>query len=180
MKKPEPRHPVRYLADRTIILGMNNPYSTDQKYALFPSPEKSAGYRLYAMLRDRAEEEGLTITRKDYIDAFDRRNLLPSSRWNYSQGRTAGMEFMDANYRRNIIALGRDVERCLGIRRAERGVWKMHYHLPHPTCVCVVPHPSGLCQDYNDPEVRRAVGDVLLRQYRRVDLEAIRGGAGET
>lgn len=177
MRVPEPTRTVRFQSDRTIVVGMNNPYSTDPKMALFPAPEQSAGYRLYAMLRDAAAAEGEVIHRSRYATTFERHNLLVGE-WTTRDANEAALKFLDDHSVRNIIVLGRSVERAMRIqRRVGWGVWFYHYHLPRPTSVCVIPHPSGLCREYNDPAMRLAIGRVLLKQYRRGTPEGIKGDA---
>jgi hypothetical protein len=56
---------------KPILIGMNNPLSMDSKYALYPLPKGSAGGHLWQMLWEEAR-----VTPRQYINAFERMNLL--------------------------------------------------------------------------------------------------------
>lgn len=54
-----------------MLVGMQNPWSTDPRHALFPAPPGCTGERLWRALEDVGGH-----TRGDYLRAFERRNLV--------------------------------------------------------------------------------------------------------
>lgn len=154
---------------KNILVGMNNPLGVDPRYALYPSPERSAGHRLWRMLH---EVSG--ATRVDYRDGFDRRNLVVGE-WNAHEARLAAARIGNELCRDllsprpggklpTVVALGREVAEAFELPREhgliipyERGgvIWRQ------------VPHPSGRNLWYNEPEHRMMVG-VLLEELLHV------------
>jgi hypothetical protein len=63
---------------RPVLVGMNNPVSSDPAHALFPHPPGCTGYRLWEMLKTRIPH----VTRREYLDAFDRRNVVGHAVYN--------------------------------------------------------------------------------------------------
>lgn len=61
------------------LIGENNPYGSDPKYDLFPYPERSAGARL--------QRDILGMRRDDYLQSFERRNLLAQTKWSMPAAR---------------------------------------------------------------------------------------------
>ena len=133
------------------VVGMNHPLYTDPRKALWPDPGSSGGH-LYEMLRSRT---GCTV--QDYLQTFQRFNLVSGPRWDDMQG-LASWQRMEADLIENfdcIILLGRAVRRCAGIRATDEIIIT-------PNLICL-PHPSGLNRWYNDP-INRAVVEILLEE----------------
>lgn len=154
--------------DRPVLLAMNNPQSILPEHALYPHPEGVAGHRLYEMLRDSAAEQGLPVSRVNYLERFDRRNLLNALQWNTAEAyRRAGV-VLEAVRGRNVIVLGVRTLRALRLSRpggsSTWGRWRRVDRLD--LNYCLLPHPSGRCREYNDPDMRRKTGDLLLKLYR--------------
>lgn len=63
---------------RPLLVGEDNPYSRDPKFALYPYPERSAGYRLCA--------EIMGLNRAAYLRSFDRVNLC-ADKWSLREAR---------------------------------------------------------------------------------------------
>lgn len=134
---------------KPILLGTVNPYDADPRVALFPAPERSAGYRLWRMLH---EVSG--AWRWDYVHGFDRRNLV-AGEWSTAAARAAAESFT-APAGSTIVLLGSEVARAFG--HAPRPIH------PYEAGGCVwrqVPHPSGRNTFYNEPEHRLVVGLLL-------------------
>jgi hypothetical protein len=138
---------------RPVLLAMNNPIAGDPRYALYPHPRGCAGERLFRMLAAEAYAAAELVTPRQYVRAFDRRNVLPG---------LAG---------RRVVVLGVQTLAALGWARGEWGVWLwsspglLDDHLG--TDYCCLPHPSGRCREYNDPTMVALAGRILLGEYRR-------------
>ena len=160
---------------RPVIIGMNNPYGTDPKYALYPAPQKAAGYRLYKMLEEafnRRHPPPALLLRKAYIDGFDRRNIL-SGHWTMDRAKKIGRLMAQGLINRRVVVLGRGPEAALGLPKTD---WFMHNRYEWPRVLAdgshgfdywTIPHPSGMCREYNNPENRQRAGDILLALYER-------------
>jgi hypothetical protein len=142
---------------KTVLLGMNNPYGVDPKYALYPLPENSAGGRLYSMLK---EVTGATLTQ--YRDGFDRRNLVAGP-WSKARAREAADVLLAeaaawSPLEVNVLVLGRQVWEALGLAPlpflSRTGMW------------WAMPHPSGRNLWLNDPANRSATAAILASAYR--------------
>jgi hypothetical protein len=126
---------------RPLIVGLDNPHSADPRLALWPYPRGCAGARL-ADLAD--------LSPRAYLRAFDRANACDLDRASFWPSQEPG---------RTVILLGRAVAKWAGMPAAP--FWQP---LSHAGCaVLVIPHPSGRCLLYNDPEAR-AQARAILRQ----------------
>lgn len=140
---------------RPLILGMNNPLSDDPEYDLYPYPEGSAGHRLWKMIPG-------DVSRRAYLDAFDRRNLLRARQWDPRAAREAARVLTPELEGRLVLVLGTQVRAALGLPVAEP--------LARASAAVgdgasfewiAVPHPSGLNRWYNDQVNCAAVGELL-------------------
>lgn len=173
---------------RTVVLGMNNPLSADPRHALYPHPPGCAGHRLWSMLATEAlvPEPPEVVTQQKYCRALDRRNVLSARAWSAADARREAGRLLDSlapeegdlfalekappdPVVRRIVILGVGTLRACGLPRpAAWGAWASHYHLPTLRLeYCLLPHPSGRCREYNDPDMVRLAGQVLLAEYRR-------------
>ena len=137
---------------KPLLLGMNNPLSDDPEYDIYPYPEGSAGWRLWKML-----PEG--TTRAQYLDMFDRRNLLRAREWAVPAARTAAAFLLPELAGRTVVVLGAQVRAALGLPRTEPLVWRRSG--PFKFDWIAVPHPSGRNLWYNEPGRRDEVGAML-------------------
>ena len=145
---------------KSLLLGMNNPLSDDPEFDLYPYPEGSAGWRLWKML-----PEG--TTRRQYLDMFDRRNLLRAREWDQRAARAAAQELLPELGGRAVIVLGTQVRAALGLPKAEPLTW---YEMRIPPVgqkatgffYAALPHPSGRNMWYNKMANREAVGKFLV------------------
>lgn len=143
---------------RPVLIGMNNPVSSDPKHALFPAPEGCTGHRLYEMLRGRLPD----VTRKSYLDRFDRRNVVAGKVWNAASARegAAALEREFWGSGRTIVLLGLDTVKAFGHPRS----------LIHPAIIGgatwrQIPHPSGRNLWYNDATNLALVACLLEDLY---------------
>jgi hypothetical protein len=144
---------------RVWLVGEQNPYGSEPKFALYPLPPNATGGRLARVLGldDRA-----------YLRAFVRRNLLTADKWSVPAARAAA-ELLLAEHPPGdkLVLLGARVAAAFGLpfrdhlfepRRAPVGAAGRERHL------VVVPHPSGLSRGWNDPlaapRVRAAIAEL--------------------
>lgn len=131
---------------KPVLLGEDNPYSADPDMALFPHPERSAGYRLAVRI--------LGMSRDAYLCKFDRVNLCRGS-WFLSEARETWSNIVGSHPRpRYAVALGAKVCGALRIRFEPFEVlepWSPDdcHGLPFP--VAILPHPSGRSRAWNEP-----------------------------
>ena len=151
---------------KPVIVGMNNPYSVDPKYALYPHPTGSAGHRLFEMLRAAGNRMNIKVTPLKYVDAFDRINLLNETKWDPAKAKSLSPAVLAYLKGRTVVLCGKSSANILGMQKVDFGTtpkfdtyWDFSYY--------VIPHPSGLCREYNDPATVRSVGDLLLELYVR-------------
>lgn len=162
---------------RTVLLGMNNPLSDDPKYALFPLPTGCTGHRLYEMFSDSAERRSTSVSRLDYIRGFCRRNVLAGREWSKAAAREAAPALARELADRRVVVVGVSVLEALRLPRpAGWCVWLeseprssgLLETEDRSFTYCLIPHASGRCREYNDLELCRRVGDLLLAEYDRV------------
>jgi hypothetical protein len=140
---------------RPLLVGENNPYSSDPDDALVPYPVGCAGWRLCVKILGMNEDH--------YLAAFDRTNLLSADRWSAPAARDAARRLLDAR-RAPIIALGSKVAGAFGLEFRPFD----HDHglaaAGAPT-VYMLPHPSGRCRLWLEPDAvlkaRRLVAMVM-------------------
>lgn len=167
---------------KPILVGESNPYGADPYYALYPSPDRSAGHRLCTMI--------LGMQRKTYLDFFDRVNLC-AGKWSIKEAREKAAEISAFRKAHGgvIIMCGSKVASGFGIpfepftRRGDS--------------VAILPHPSGLCRLWLEkdaiakaraivleviPELAEFIDDTLLANpqmaSRTLRPEVPRAGAG--
>lgn len=137
---------------RVWLIGENNPYGADPRYALFDDPPHSAGGRLRRLV--------LGMKRTDYFRSFERRNLLQAPRWSVPAARQA------ANVLGHQLQLEMDRGLALAILFGKRVFDAFEYWGFMPLAgaerkwtpftiagkYLILPHPSGLSRAWNDPE----------------------------
>lgn len=139
---------------RPIILGMNNPHSSDPLLVLSPTGDPgSAGNRLWNM-------SGMSET--EYRLAFDRRNLVSGPEWTSEIARLATKRFVvDLEEIATIVVLGRLTWNAFAFLPGDQ--WPCRAWRTNARTWWFVPHPSGRNLWYNDPENGRKVGKLLRR-----------------
>lgn len=148
---------------KPLLVGETNPYSgDDHEFALYPSPEGSAGHRLCVDI--------LGLGRKDYLERFDRANLCGGT-WRIGAARDVAERIKHEHKGdRAFILLGAKVREAFGIWEAAFTVATRYWDLqPGPLREWVhtyylLPHPSGRCRAWNEPgAVARA--RALLKEF---------------
>jgi len=144
---------------KPLLLGMNNPLSDDPRYDLFPYPPGCTGHRLLQLL-------SAGTTRGEYMQGFERRNLLHQREWDPHEALRAAERLLPDLDGRFVVVLGSAVRAALGLSRVQA--------LTVSGCVrdgiafswLAFPHPSGRNLWYNDPGNREAAGRALYAVMR--------------
>lgn len=142
---------------RPVLLAMCNPHSVRPEHALYPYPPGCSGWRLWKLLESRTG-----ATHEDYLRAFDRVNLVPLREWDEEVARRRAPGMLREMEGREVVVLGTRVRAALGVPPL----------LVHPqdhagATYRQLPHPSGRCLWYNDPENRRIAAVLLEELYVR-------------
>jgi len=131
---------------RVKLVGEANLYGSDPHFALYPSPEGSSGHRLCVAI--------LGMRRKDYLEAFDRCNLLGQVRsWDAFMAMFAACRVTGDR----LVLLGSKVTKAFGLLYDP---FRTHCFGDGRRAL-VLPHPSGLCRAWNSP-------DSVLRAREKV------------
>ena len=141
------------------LVGESNPHSADPRHALYPLPLNAAGGRLARVLG---------LSPREYIRAFpDRRNLLSgTAKWSAPSARASADEVLRTSKPGAVLVLlGAKVSAAFGVgyrpglylpRMAHVGA-----DVPRRRVVLVLPHPSGRCREWNDPQTAERVRSAL-------------------
>lgn len=131
-------------ADRTLIVGEDNPYGAAPEHALYPAPERSAGARLGVILGLERGEQVATW----------RANLC-QGRWRQRRASARAAELLQGPWR-TFLLLGAQVR--LSFERAvvePRITFAGDDHVQVSSIggrrFILIPHPSGRCRLWNIP-----------------------------
>lgn len=123
---------------RPLLVGEDNPYSSDPRLALYPYPERSAGHRLATVI--------LGLTRAEYLRRFDRVNLC-AGRWSAREARQTAEAIEAARPTPAAIVLcGRKVASAFGFPTT--APFSVVDGAPR---FYLIPYPSGLSRAWNEP-----------------------------
>lgn len=124
-----------------LLVGETNPYGPSEDFALYPDPVNSAGWRLcFRVLGFK--------TSQDYFEKFDRTNLCAFG-WRIKKAREKAVQ-LSAERETPLILLGRQVCDAFGVA-FEPFTAQTSLLGPNRTRY-ILPHPSGRCRAWNDPE----------------------------
>lgn len=146
---------------RPVVIGMNNPRGADPRFALHPLPRHCAGGRLWRMLN-----EATGIGMREYVEAFDRVNLVDGS-WRATAARERASQLRTWLVGRRAVLLGRQVQEAFRIDAAPLSeIAETVSVVPRfETVFYCIPHPSGRNLWYNDHANREAAKAFLARVY---------------
>lgn len=134
---------------KPLLVGEQNPYGSDPRYALWPKPERSAGGRLCRLI--------LGIEMMAYLRTFDRVNLCAGS-WSHREAVERASALMARPIDKTdldtppriIILLGSKVCRAFQVPFVP---FTEDSTIGDPCLrVLILPHPSGLCRVWNMPD----------------------------
>lgn len=144
------------------IIGEAPGPNTHRKLALFPTPVRSAGGRLFAYSK---------LTAAEYLGRFARRNLYSAIvPWSRFEAESRAYEVLTWLRRsmptvRRVVLLGGRVGAAFGLgepwsSRSEGGT-------SDGLMLIVIPHPSGRNRVYNDPAARARAGAEIRWAARK-------------
>lgn len=127
---------------KPLLVGEDNPYGVDSRYALYPNPVRSAGFRLCHTILGFRSAWG-------YLRAFDRVNLC-AGRWSMPEARAKASEIARERDGRVVILLGAKVSTAFGFAYDPFVRWGRGPDGAGPGVVIILPHPSGRCRLWNE------------------------------
>jgi len=142
------------IAPRPMLVGEDNPHSSDPRHALYPSPPGCSGARLCAILG---------MDWRDYLRAFDRADLC-SGRWDAAEARETAAEIRRTGAGIWHVLCGAKVARAFGLDPAtvaEPAHVRQLYEAGGG--FVVVPHPSGRSRIWSDPTAAKTVRETLVK-----------------
>lgn len=143
---------------RPVLVGMNNPVSSEPEHALYPYPPGCTGHRLLEMLQSRVPN----ATRGEYLRRFDRRNVVSLKVFDRKMAadgaRKLDFEFFASG--RTVVLLGADTVAAFAIPRL-----LIHPQIIGGTTYRQIPHPSGRNLWYNDEQNKLLVSMLLEDLY---------------
>jgi hypothetical protein len=141
---------------RPVLLAMNNPVSSRPEHALVPYPPGCTGWRILEMLRERLPD----VTKSQYLEAFDRRNLVDGKEWLPGEARDRAVEVIQELRGREVVVLGAATRKIIGLPELlvhplqwKGATWRQ------------LPHPSGRNLWYNDRTCRMLASCLLAELY---------------
>lgn len=149
-------------ANAPLIVGEQNPYGADPRFAMFPMPERSAGGRLCSLI--------LGMQTSKYLLLFNRANLCDGP-WSMPKARIRARQLWEDPATRppgKLILLGSKV--CKAFETAFTP-----FEIIEGGSILILPHPSGLNRLWNEPGIieraRAAVVDIYPEVLPFVGLE---------
>ncbi len=148
-----------------LLVGEANPFGGGPDWALFPSPENSSGARLCRLV--------FGLSRETYLATFARANLLSApaaGRWNAHLASRAASNLILKHEPSVVVGLGKKVADAFGVP----GPMPSSRHFRDFLFVGI-PHPSGRCHAWSDPEtlarcreaLRNAMPDVPFGEIEK-------------
>lgn len=138
---------------RVLLVGEQNPYGPDQRYALFPEPPNCAGWRLCHKV--------LGIPRRIYMSHYDRVNLC-NGPWRVRDARQAAAAILDKPEWRVLVLLGAKVTAAFGRDfRPFTSLWVQEDYGSDQRKMVILPHPSGRNLIWNDPSSYVRAREIL-------------------
>lgn len=144
---------------RPLLIGISNPVSSAPEHALFPFPVGCTGHRILQMLQSRLPN----VTQKDYLNRFERRNLVPHKIVDMTIARETAARIQKELWGtgRTVVLLGEEVRRAFGHPRS-----LLHPQVIGGATYRQVPHPSGRNHWYNEQKNRDLVAMLLEDLYK--------------
>lgn len=135
---------------KPILVGEANPYGGDPQFALYPAPDGCSGHRLCTLI--------LGMSRRSYLDSFERVNLCPQ-KWDARVAIASALRLEGRVGYPRFILLGAKV--CRAFLVPFRPFTQRNTSAR--TQILILPHPSGLSRSWNDPNAvgraRRAMSE---------------------
>lgn len=143
-----------------LLVGEDNPFGADPRFALYDQPVNSSGQRLRTRI--------LGLTRHTYFGPLISRVNLCGSAWDTTVARQRAASLMSSGEYHAIVTLGRKVARAfyLSVDFFEVEAMPSVETIDSYEVVKVLslPHPSGLSRAWNNPstyvEARLLLADI--------------------
>ena len=151
-----------------LIVGLDNPQSSDPRHALFPHPPGCAGHRLFKMMQEVDEY----MDRAAYT-AIAKTNLFPCGRMptkNKKGNLTMAAHVLIASVQdtdKRVILLGNEVRNAVLGETLGKNWSSAKFTKIHGAHYAWIPHPSGRNPFYNDTRNRRKIGRFLIKAGKR-------------
>lgn len=152
-----------------IIVGEQNPYGDEAKYALYPLPAHATGGRLCRLI--------LGMSTLQYMRSFERLNLLGPGKWKPAEAEASASRIVAARPGGLFILLGARVTDAFGLS-AKRGMGVPEFGTAETAGrrFLRLPHPSARNRAWNDPESFARARDAA-RRFLPPDVAALLGTA---
>lgn len=134
---------------KPVLVGESNPYGSDPEFALYPSPEGSAGHRMCEYI--------LGMYRRDYLESFNRVNLIAGA-WDNATALINARQVVGER----LVLLGSKVSAAF--EQPFRPFTRVVLSYSPARVALILPHPSGLCRIWNDP-ARIAEARERMREF---------------
>lgn len=138
---------------KPLLVGEDNPYSADPRYALYPDPDQSAGGRLCRVI--------LKMTRMEYLRTFDRVNLCDDQRWSMPVARARAALLREERRGGSLVLFGRKVAEAFGLGHVEPYKIVGECADMVTTAFFLLPHPSGRSRAWSEPWAVKRARDLL-------------------
>lgn len=126
------------MSKQILLVGEQPAHGADPRVALYPTPPGGSGGRLARILG---------LSPDEYLERFDRVNLCELA-WRDAEARQAAQLIkVTRQAGSGVVLLGRKAQRAFGWARPRYEVSLASYGL----YALALPHPSGLCREWNDP-----------------------------
>ena len=137
------------------LIGESNPWQApgedpDHVFDLYPLPEHASGGRLARILG---------MSRTEYLRAFNRRNLLAGP-WREAAARLEAARLTRETGVAPLILLGAKVARAFGLTGT--APWQSLRVAPQGRTLVTLPHPSGRCRAWGDPNASARARALVL------------------
>ncbi len=130
---------------KPLLVGESNPYGADPYYALYPAPDGCSGHRLCCLI--------LGMSRKSYLEAFDRVNLCDGP-WSLPEARERAVQILTERIGEcKLILCGQKVCTAFGVPFAPFTV--------ADEIMLRLPHPSGLCRLWGEAGAFQRARDAV-------------------
>lgn len=142
---------------KALLVGEDNPYGKDPRYALYPLPEYSAGGRLCSLI--------LQLSVKEYIKSFDRVNLC-AEKWSMKEAKERALDLLTVRGEKqhdHFILFGSKVATAFGLRFNPFMSTTIGTGPAREVSVTILPHPSGRNRIWNEPGAIERARDMIFR-----------------
>lgn len=135
---------------KPLLVGEANPYQEDNaddadRFAFYPEPPQASGGRLCFGI--------MQLDERTYLRSYDRTNLC-HPKWSLPAARKRAAELMAERVPSDVIVLfGAKVAKAFGLPSTPFQVYVMNDDRTTRVPIRVVlPHPSGLCRVWHEPD----------------------------